>query len=235
VAGAGIAAADVIEGSHIVHDTFVIRYLHDAYTQLRLFARDGRPLSDVALPTLGSIVQVTVSAATMRCSTRSHHSSTRRPSSGTISQTGHSAVLKAPEIAFDPSGYETVQVFYRSKDGTRVPIFLTYRKGLKKDGSNPAYLYGYGVSTSHDAGIRDRRAGVARMGASTRKPCCAAARSTARNGISRDARPQTERLRRLHRRRRVSDRRRLHEHAQARDWWRLERRAADRRSYESTT
>ena len=137
-------AADVIEGSHIVHDTFVIRYLHDAYTQLRLFARDGRPLSDVALPTLGSIVQVTGE----RRDDEMFYAFTSFLYPTTIFRhdftTGHSAVLKAPEIAFEPSGYETVQVFYRSKDGTRVPIFLTYRKGLKKDGSNPAYLYGYG-------------------------------------------------------------------------------------------
>ena len=58
--------------------------------------------------------------------------------------TGRSTVFKAPEIAFDPSPYETIQVFYRSKDGTRAPLFLTYKKGLKKDGSNPTYLYAYG-------------------------------------------------------------------------------------------
>jgi len=55
-----------------------------------------------------------------------------------------STVFKAPEIAIDPAKYETVQVFYHSKDGTRVPLFLTYKKGLKQDGSNPTYLYGYG-------------------------------------------------------------------------------------------
>src|SRR5207253_2182717 len=45
---------------------------------------------------------------------------------------------------FDPSGYETKQVFYTSKDGTRVPMFVTHKKGIKLDGSNPTYLYGYG-------------------------------------------------------------------------------------------
>src|SRR5256712_14103941 len=52
-------APDVIEGSQIVHNTFVVRYLHDAYSQLRTFALDGKPLGEVPLPTLGSIVQVT--------------------------------------------------------------------------------------------------------------------------------------------------------------------------------
>ncbi len=59
-------------------------------------------------------------------------------------KTGKTSVFKAPEIDFDPSGYETTQVFYPSKDGTRVPMFITHRKGLKLDGSNPTYLYGYG-------------------------------------------------------------------------------------------
>jgi prolyl oligopeptidase len=50
----------------------------------------------------------------------------------------------APKVAFNPDDYTTKQVFYPSKDGTIIPMFLTYKKGLKKDGSNPALLYGYG-------------------------------------------------------------------------------------------
>src|SRR5207244_7546663 len=57
---------------------------------------------------------------------------------------GTSSVFKAPAIDFDPSGYETKQAFYTSKDGTRVPMFVTHKKGIKLDGSNPTYLYGYG-------------------------------------------------------------------------------------------
>src|SRR3989441_3861579 len=57
---------------------------------------------------------------------------------------GTTSVFKAPAIDFDPSGYETKQAFYTSKDGTRVPMFITHKKGIALDGSNPAYLYGYG-------------------------------------------------------------------------------------------
>ncbi len=57
---------------------------------------------------------------------------------------GKSSVFRAPEVAFKPSDYETKQVFYPSKDGTRIPAFVTYKKGLKLDGSNPTILYGYG-------------------------------------------------------------------------------------------
>ncbi len=132
------------EGSQIVHNTFVIRYLHDASSQLRLFALDGTPLGEVALPTLGSIVQVTGEPR----DTEMFYAFTSFLYPTTIFRhdflTGTSSVFKAPEITVDPSAYETIQVFYRSKDGTRAPMFLTYKKGLKKDGSNPTYLYAYG-------------------------------------------------------------------------------------------
>jgi len=137
-------APDVIEGSQIVHNTFVVRYLHDAYSQLRLFALDGKPAGAVPLPALGSIVQVTGEPN----DTEMFYAFTSFLYPTTVFRhdftTGRSTVFKAPEIAFDPSKYETVQVFYHSKDGTRVPLFLTYKKGLKQDGSNPTYLYGYG-------------------------------------------------------------------------------------------
>lgn len=55
-----------------------------------------------------------------------------------------SIVFRAPKVDFNPEGYVTEQIFYTSKDGTRVPMFLTYKKGLKKDGKNPTLLYGYG-------------------------------------------------------------------------------------------
>ena len=55
-----------------------------------------------------------------------------------------STVFREPEVSFNPEDYETEQVFYPSKDGTKIPAFITYKKGLKKDGSNPTILYGYG-------------------------------------------------------------------------------------------
>jgi prolyl oligopeptidase len=58
--------------------------------------------------------------------------------------TGKSTVFRQPKVDFNPADYETKQVFYASKDGTKVPMFLTYKKGLKLDGNNPTYLYGYG-------------------------------------------------------------------------------------------
>lgn len=59
-------------------------------------------------------------------------------------KTGNSEVFRQPNVDFDPSKYASKQVFYESKDGTRIPMFITHKKGLKLDGQNPTYLYGYG-------------------------------------------------------------------------------------------
>ncbi len=67
---------------------------------------------------------------------------------------GESRVFRKPEVSFNPEDYETEQVFYQSKDGTRVPMFLTYKKGLKRNGQNPTILYGYGgFNVSLDPGF----------------------------------------------------------------------------------
>lgn len=57
---------------------------------------------------------------------------------------GESTIFRDPEVSFTPSDYQTEQIFYPSKDGTLIPLFLTYKKGLQRDGSNPTLLYGYG-------------------------------------------------------------------------------------------
>lgn len=58
--------------------------------------------------------------------------------------TGKSTLFRKTETKFDPTGYETKQIFFKSKDGTRVPMFVSHKKGLKLDGTNPVLLYGYG-------------------------------------------------------------------------------------------
>ena len=135
---------DVLDGIQIVHDTFVAHYMHDASSRLRLFALDGRFVKELPLPTLGSIGAISGE----RKDDEMFYAFTSFLYPTTIFRydfkTGGTSVFKAPAIDFDPSGYETKQVFYASKDGTRVPMFITHKKGLHLDGSNPTYLYGYG-------------------------------------------------------------------------------------------
>jgi len=135
---------DVLEGVQIIHDTFVANYMHDASSRLRLFALDGRMLKDLELPTLGSIGSISGE----RKDDEMFYAFTSFLYPTTIFRydfkSGATSVFKAPTIDFEPSRYETKQVFYTSKDGKRVPMFITYKKGLTLDGSNPTYLYGYG-------------------------------------------------------------------------------------------
>src|SRR5881398_2047532 len=135
---------DVLEGVRIIHNMFVANYMHDAHSRLRLFALDGRPLKDIDLPTLGAVASISGE----RKDDKMFFAFTSFLYPTTIFRydftSGATSVFKAPALDFDPSGYETKQVFYTSKDGTRVPMFITQKKGIKLDGTNPTYLYGYG-------------------------------------------------------------------------------------------
>src|SRR2546426_10071932 len=117
---------DVIELVSIIHDSFVASYLHDAHSRVRLFRLDGRCVKGVERPTLGSITQITGE----RKEDEMFFGFTSFLYPTTIFRydfaTGDTSVFKAPSIDFDPTKYETRQVFYTSKDGTRVPMFITH-------------------------------------------------------------------------------------------------------------
>ena len=119
-------------------------YLKDAHSLIRVFDLEGKHLRELELPGLGTAGGLRGD----RESTETFYSfaSYARPS--TIYRydlaTAKSTLWKAPTLGFNPDAYETEQVFYNSKDGTRIPLFLTYKKGLKPSASTPCLLYGYG-------------------------------------------------------------------------------------------
>ncbi len=135
---------DVVAFALIVNHQFVVAYMHDAYHQIKRYAIDGHLLGEIVLPTLGSLVDIAgeVDDSELFFSFTSYliPSSVYRYDFTTNAATP----LHTSAIRFDASGYETEQVFYPSKDGTRIPMFLTHKKGLVKDGTNPTLLYGYG-------------------------------------------------------------------------------------------
>jgi prolyl oligopeptidase len=135
---------DVLRSVGIVNNQFVARYLHDAHTQILIYGMDGTFEREVELPSIGSVQRFSGE----REDTEAFYSFTSYLYPTTIFrydfETGRSTVFKAPQVDFDPSGYETRQVFYTSRDGTRIPMFITHKKGIELDGSNPTYLYGYG-------------------------------------------------------------------------------------------
>jgi len=135
---------DTLKRVNLIDDRLVCTYLHDAHSRVRIFHRDGRADRDVKLPGIGSVGGF----GGRRSDTETFYSFNGFTTPGTILRydlkTGESSVFKEPEVDFDPAAYETKQVFFTSKDGTKVPMFITHRKGLKLTGDNPVYLYGYG-------------------------------------------------------------------------------------------
>jgi prolyl oligopeptidase len=136
--------ADKLEFSNVVDDLFLLGYLKDARTEVRVYDLTGKFLRSVDLPGIGTAEGF----GGKRKDKETFYAFTSFISPPTIyrydPRVGESSLFRRPKVDFDPTQYETNQVFYKSKDGTRIPMFLTYRKGLKLDGQNPTMLYAYG-------------------------------------------------------------------------------------------
>ncbi|MEH2114281.1 prolyl oligopeptidase family serine peptidase [Nostoc sp.] len=137
-------SAETLESVGILNNQFVADYLKDAHSQIKIFDLKGEFIREVQLPGLGSAGGF----GGKRYDTETFYSFTSFTIPGTIYRynlvTGKSEVFRQPQVDFNPDDYETKQVFYQSKDGTRVPMFITHKKGIKLDGNNPTYLYAYG-------------------------------------------------------------------------------------------
>lgn len=135
---------ETLEGVSILNNQFVADYLKDARSQFKIYDLKGKFVREVELPGLGSVSGFDGK----RYDTETFYSFTSFTTPGTIYRydmvTGKSEVYRQPKVDFNPEDYETKQIFYESKDGTRVPMFITHKKGIKLDGNNPTYLYGYG-------------------------------------------------------------------------------------------
>ena len=135
---------DKLESAGAVDNLFLLGYLKDARTEVRAYDLKGKFVRNVDLPGIGTAAGF----GGKRSDKETFYSFTSFVSPTTIyryvPQAGKSTVFRQPKVDFDPTKYETKQVFYNSKDGTRVPMFLTYKKGLKLDGQNPTLLYAYG-------------------------------------------------------------------------------------------
>jgi prolyl oligopeptidase len=141
----GADAMDVARGSvTLVDHQLIVRALHDAADRVTIYGLDGRPRREVALPGRGTAGGF-VGEADDRETFYSFTDLVAPPTIFRLDvETGASTVYRAPKVAFDTSALETKQVFYTGKDGTRIPMSLVYKKGIKLDGTNPTLLYGYG-------------------------------------------------------------------------------------------
>ncbi len=119
-------------------------YLEDARHRVCQYSLDGKIVRKVELPAIGSVGGF----SGKKEDTELYYALTNYTSPATIYRydiaSGETTLYKAPEVDFDPERFVTEQVFYPSKDGTLIPMFVSHRKDMKLDGKNPCYLYAYG-------------------------------------------------------------------------------------------
>ena len=137
-------SAETLEQVSLVNHRFIAAYLKDAYSLVRLFGLDGNSAGTIELPGLGTVTGF---------DGKKEDSETFFGFAGFTTpltifhqdlESGERRLFREPSVDFDARVYETRQVFYRSRDGTRIPMFLTHRKDLSRKRTHPTYLYGYG-------------------------------------------------------------------------------------------
>ena len=135
---------DVMEQFGLVAGRIVISYLVDAKSEVEIYALDGKHEKRLDLPGIGTLAGFTGRYDTPEL----FYGFTSYLYPSTVFRydftNGKTTEFQPPHVDFNPAGFETKQVFYKSKDGTRVPMFITAKKGLRLDGNNPVILYAYG-------------------------------------------------------------------------------------------
>ena len=136
-------STSVLSGAEVIGGKLLLTYDKDASNHAFVYNTDGKLLHEVKLPSLGS-----VGFSGDKDEKDAFYIFTSFTFPGAVYKynvdTNKSSLYRAPKVNFNPEDFVTEQVFYPSKDGTKIPMFLTYKKGLKKDGSNPVFLYAYG-------------------------------------------------------------------------------------------
>ena len=135
---------ETLQGVGLVGNMFVTSYLKDAKTQIVIRSMTGKLVREVAFPGIGTASGF----GGKRGDTETFYSFSSFATPPSIYRydlvTGESQLFRQAKVLFDPNDYEVKQEFYASKDGTKIPIFIAHRKGVKLDGTNPTLLYGYG-------------------------------------------------------------------------------------------
>lgn len=136
--------SDAIEDFQLVGGKLLVNYMKDAHSELRVFDATGKPDGAIKLPGLGSVTVIDgLWTSPIVCFS---YSSFQTPTSFSAYslKTRNQSAISAPKVSSQLADVEVEQVWYASKDGTRVPMFIAHKKNLKKDGNAPVLLYGYG-------------------------------------------------------------------------------------------
>jgi prolyl oligopeptidase len=132
-----------IQNASVIGGKLFVEYLVDASDRIFIYDLKGKKLGEVKLPAIGS-----VAFGGRKKDSECFYTFTSFTFPSTVYRydvtKNVSEVYKKPEIKFNPDDFETKQVFYTSKDGTKVPMFIVHKKGIELDGNNPTYLYSYG-------------------------------------------------------------------------------------------
>jgi prolyl oligopeptidase len=135
---------ETMSGVSFINNQFVVNYLKDAHTQIKIYDLKGKLVRNIDLPGIGTAGGF----GGKRFDTETFYTFSSYATPPTIYhydlKTGKNEIYKQAKVAFNSNDYEVKQVFYNSKDGTRVPMFIVHKKGIKLDGNNPTLLYGYG-------------------------------------------------------------------------------------------
>jgi prolyl oligopeptidase len=137
-------APEALQGVNLVGNLFVASYLKDARTQVKMYTTEGKFVREVTFPGIGTAAGF----GGKRQDNETFYTFSSFATPPTIYRydllTGESKVFRRSNVKFNPDDYEVKQVFYASKDGTKVPLFIAHKKGISLDGTNPTLLYGYG-------------------------------------------------------------------------------------------
>ena len=137
-------AANVLSNVSFIGGRIVVTYMKDASDHAFVFGMDGKQEYEIQLPTFGTLSGISGD----KDDKEMFYSFTSFTFPNTIYRfdmdNNKSDVYLSPNVKFAADDFVTEQVFYPSKDGTKIPMFLTYKKGMKRDGNNPVYLYAYG-------------------------------------------------------------------------------------------
>jgi len=133
-----------IESVSYAGERLFVRYLKDVTSRVYIYDAGGKRINEVVLPGLGTAAgfEGNNNSTEVFYSFTSFNFPTRIYKYDIVN--GKSILFKKPDIDFDPKQYVTAQEFYSSKDGTKIPVFIVHKKGLNRDGNNPALLYAYG-------------------------------------------------------------------------------------------
>ena len=134
---------NVLGDVNVINGKMFLTYSQDASDHAYVYGLDGKQLCEIILPSVGS-VSFTGDEKEPEC----FYTFTSFTIPGTIyrydMETGESKLYAKPNLKFRQDDFISEQVFFQSKDGTRIPMFLTYKKGMRRNSKNPVYLYGYG-------------------------------------------------------------------------------------------